>query len=335
MQKIDISIIVPMYNSSKYLERTLNNLVELVEISKQNYQILLIDDGATDNTLMIAEKFADRYSYIEILRQKHKGVSVARNYGLNHAIGNYITFVDSDDVLNLQYWDKISYYFSQGYEIIITDRNEKYECRNMKIDDQILVWKSLNERRNGESPWSKFYRKDFIDAHNLRFTEEIIIGEDALFIYNALYFVKSICISKFPFYVQKETHTLGKFKKEMLDSELKFVKCLSELVNKYNGNERYKELVYIVNRYKCKEYFRLIQDYFVPLYRNKMISLEQAADKLRFIANKWNLTDALENNPYKKIDWYKRQKVYKNLLIAKNYKLVILIELLRKRIKHE
>ena len=103
MKTIDLSIIVPMYNSAQYLKRTLRNLINLVENSTQTYQILLIDDGSTDNTLNIAEKIATQYTYFEIFRRSHEGVSAARNFGLKKANGTYITFVDSDDILNINF----------------------------------------------------------------------------------------------------------------------------------------------------------------------------------------------------------------------------------------
>lgn len=335
MKTIDLSIIVPMYNSAQYLKRTLRNLINLVENSTQTYQILLIDDGSTDNTLNIAEKIATQYTYFEIFRRSHEGVSAARNFGLKKANGTYITFVDSDDILNINFWSTISKNFKLGYEIIITDRQEKNIYSKLTMRDRVLVWKSLNEKRNGESPWSKFYKRSFIEKNKLKFNEKMIIGEDAMFIYTAITYADSLAILDLPFYIQEETHTLGQFRNEMLASEYVFIESLSNLIEKYSMSPDFNELIFILNRYKCKEYFRLIRDYFSPLCKKKKITLDQADRKLKIISKKWELKVSLKNNPYSRLYWHKRQKLYKLLLVCGSYKLVMVIELFLERFKKE
>ena len=94
MEKIKISVIVPVFNAEKYLKMCLNSLVSQ---TLKNIEIICIDDGSTDNSLAILDKFKSKDDRIKIIKQKNYGVSIARNNGISEAQGEYIGFVDADD----------------------------------------------------------------------------------------------------------------------------------------------------------------------------------------------------------------------------------------------
>lgn len=94
MEKIKISVIVPVFNAEKYLKMCLNSLVSQ---TLKNIEIICIDDGSTDNSLAILDKFKSKDDRIKIIKQKNYGVSMARNNGISEAQGEYIGFVDADD----------------------------------------------------------------------------------------------------------------------------------------------------------------------------------------------------------------------------------------------
>lgn len=116
MNKIFVSIIVPVYNVEKYLARCLNSLIEqtLYEI-----EIICVDDGSTDNSPKILKQYADKYPNIKIITQTNKGLSAARNTGMNHAQGKYIGFVDSDDWIDKDFYEKL-FYTAQKYNASIS-----------------------------------------------------------------------------------------------------------------------------------------------------------------------------------------------------------------------
>lgn len=93
-----LSIIVPLYNSEKYLPKCLDSLVAQ-DISPNDYEIILVDDGSPDNSRLVAEEYASRHSNIIVLSQPNKGTSGARNTGLRQAAGKYVYFVDPDDYI--------------------------------------------------------------------------------------------------------------------------------------------------------------------------------------------------------------------------------------------
>ena len=91
-----VSIIVPCYNSTRYLSACVDSVLAQ---TMPDFEVLLIDDGSTDGTLALAQALAARDARLRVLHQENAGVSAARNLGLAHARGEWITFVDSDDLL--------------------------------------------------------------------------------------------------------------------------------------------------------------------------------------------------------------------------------------------
>ena len=93
-----LSIIVPVYNTEKYLTECLDSLLEQ-DIDTDDYEIICINDGSTDNSLDILQKYVNEYSNVVVINQQNKGVSAARNRGMESAKGDYFWFVDSDDLV--------------------------------------------------------------------------------------------------------------------------------------------------------------------------------------------------------------------------------------------
>lgn len=94
---MDISIIVPVYNVEKYLDRCLESLLEQEKVETE---ILIIDDGSTDNSGKISDIYQKKYNNIYVYHKKNEGLGLTRNYGMDRARGDYILFVDSDDYIN-------------------------------------------------------------------------------------------------------------------------------------------------------------------------------------------------------------------------------------------
>ena len=93
-----LSIIIPVYNAEKYLERCVKSCMSQ-GLAENEYEILLCNDGSTDNSLAIAEDFSQKYSCVKVYSQENAGAGMARNLGLKYATGDYVVFVDSDDYL--------------------------------------------------------------------------------------------------------------------------------------------------------------------------------------------------------------------------------------------
>lgn len=147
-----ISIIVPIYNAEKYLHACLDSLLcQTIE----NLQIILVNDGSTDNSFTIAQKYAAKDNRVEAYQQSHAGQSAARNNGLKHAKGEFIAFVDADDTIapdwcarHLAAIEEVDYVQS-GYDAYVPKNRYQFT-----------------------SPCMRLYRRQAVEG--LRFTEGII-----------------------------------------------------------------------------------------------------------------------------------------------------------------
>src|SRR5690606_15460378 len=105
MKKPLISVVIPVYNVESYLENCINSIVQQ---TYSNLEIILVNDGSTDNSTKICETAASKDSRIVLINQKNQGVSSARNNGLSIARGEWIYFIDADDFLNLDTFELLS-----------------------------------------------------------------------------------------------------------------------------------------------------------------------------------------------------------------------------------
>lgn len=181
-----VSIIIPCYNVSTYVEQCLLSIV------KQTYpklEILAIDDGSPDNTPVILDKMAKQYPQLRVIHQKNAGVSAARNTGLQQATGDYVMFVDGDDFLAP---DAVDYFVDlvkqTGAEFCLST-----DCYTRKHESQtnqqtIHILSSAEAVALLLSPrvivgcWNKIYKRSFLTTHNCQFSTDLFYGEGLNFI---------------------------------------------------------------------------------------------------------------------------------------------------------
>lgn len=146
MKNVKISVIVPVYNTQKYLEECLNSVVRQ---NYENWEMFLVDDGSTDHSLSICKEYKEKYkNKIFIKRIKHKGVSVARNYALKKVTGQYIVFLDSDDYLKPGLFDFINENSNEGIDVFVGEFESISEDPSIDILESEAI---TNENINGRS----------------------------------------------------------------------------------------------------------------------------------------------------------------------------------------
>ena len=203
-----ISVIVPVYNAEKYLHRCIKRILAQ---DYTDFELLLIDDGSTDNSGTICDEYAIKDNRIRVFHKENGGVSSARNWGLDNAIGEYIMFVDSDDYMLPGMLEvMLSTLESKKADLVVcgtTETGGGYWRPIADVDYSINQLKenfvSLLHTELLSPPWNKIYKKDIIG--NNRFCEDISFGEDLLF--NIQYLEKCENISfikESPFYHEKE-----------------------------------------------------------------------------------------------------------------------------------
>lgn len=183
--QIKYSVIIPVYNAQKTLARCLDSLVSQ---QRKDAEIILVNDGSSDGSEKIIEDYRKRFANIISIRQENRGVSVARNRGLEAAQGTYITFVDSDDYVSADYFQVMDEAGADDDPDLIVFANNKH--RRKSDDFSILYQRILSCSNNLDKmklligsrvifePSFKRFKRKLIEEKKLRFIEDMQIGED-------------------------------------------------------------------------------------------------------------------------------------------------------------
>lgn len=142
-KKVDLSFVVPVYNVVKYLEATLDSIFN--QKTKYDYEVICVDDGSTDGSTEILKQYAEKYSHLKFISQKNCGVGAARNLGLSHVKGEYVAFIDSDDLLADNYVETVMYNFKRTYADIVTYAARKIKADGTNFTDQVDIFGAPNK----------------------------------------------------------------------------------------------------------------------------------------------------------------------------------------------
>ena len=165
-----ISVIVPIYNAEKYLGKCIESLIHQ---SYRALQIILVNDGSTDNSLTIAQDYAAQDARIAIYSQTNRGQAAARNNGLQYASGEWIAFVDADDYLDTDCYAQLMQHIAHNDCV-------QMGYRRMSTDGKIIEEKCPRYFYQFTSPCMRLYRRDLFTKHQLTFPEGMIY-EDVIF----------------------------------------------------------------------------------------------------------------------------------------------------------
>ena len=165
-----ISVIVPIYNAEKYLSKCIESLIHQ---SYRALQIILVNDGSTDNSLTIAQDYAAQDTRIAIYSQPNKGQASARNNGLQYANGEWIAFVDADDYLDTDCYAQLIQHMANNDCV-------QMGYRRMSTDGKIIEEKCPRYFYQFTSPCMRLYRRNLFTEHQLTFPEGMIY-EDVIF----------------------------------------------------------------------------------------------------------------------------------------------------------
>lgn len=191
MEEDKISVIIPVYNTELYLRRCLESVINQ---TYTNLQIIIIDDGSTDNSLKICTEYAQNDNRLIVYSQNNRGVSAARNKGLDMATGDYIAFVDSDDFIENDMFAKLlNTMVNNEADIIVcgikvyseTSESGHFIDKGCVVKNEILNRNEMFDKLIIDDFWHyvmtqvKLYKSQIFD--NLRFTEEYIYEDEIIF----------------------------------------------------------------------------------------------------------------------------------------------------------
>ncbi len=311
-----ISVIVPIYNSEKYLIECIESIINQ---TYHNLEIILINDGSTDSSLAICMKYKQLDSRIKIINQKNKGVCSARNVGMKMSSGDYIAFVDSDDFI-----EKDMYYILlrnirkfnadiSRCRAFIYERDGKIS-NNRKTSENILystdkeIMEAYVSGKMSIAVWDKLFRREVIK--NIEFKDDVF-NEDAVFVWDTIKNISTVIYDSAQLYHHlKRTDnslTLATFndKHLILDNYSK-KQCdkISERGQEYRNIAsifRFNSLIHILKRYKrdsdkkipLEQYSKEIKSIISKL--EKLIESEKVYLKKRKIQEAYDIIELLKN----------------------------------------
>lgn len=183
-----ISIILPAFNAENYIEECVESIIMQ---SYTDWELIIVDDGSTDKTAGICDAFAQRDQRIQVIHSENKGVSASRNIGLKIATGDYIAFVDADDILPMHSL-RIRLNLIKSADLAIAgfetfNENgfiDKMPCcvrSQWNNHDAVLNILAAGEMGYQGYLWNKLFRNEILLNNNIRFDEDLIVNEDRLF----------------------------------------------------------------------------------------------------------------------------------------------------------
>lgn len=264
MNQPKVSVIIPVYNVEKYLNRCIGSIVNQ---TYTDLEIILVDDGSPDNCPQMCDEWALKDSRIKVIHKENSGAGLARNTGLENATGDYVTFVDSDDYIAPETVEKcVEVLLKNGSQLAMFGRvdvsyngrqvkkpvkTDKILFENKEIVCDILPGLFVNERGFGVGVCGKIVDLNVIKSHGLRFnSERELLSEDAYFLLELFTHLKSVSLipENYYYYVQNENSFSRTYKKNYQAMNDNFITRSIELCEKigYSG----KIIAYLKARYQ-------------------------------------------------------------------------------------
>ena len=309
MEKEKVSIIIPVYNSEKTLKKCIESVINQ---TYKNIEILIINDGSKDKSLNIMNEYKNKDERIIVINQKNKGLSGARNTGINNATGDYITFIDSDDYIkpNLVK-DTIKIFEEYECDVVrnnyeLSYENGKNELRNEMYEENRII--NIEEKKEEliqnillgkvqSYSWLLTIKREILDKNNLKFDEDIFFMEDIVFIIRLIFCIKNIYFVREPnyFYYQSNENSLTKDTKKYVKNinNILVMKKRLEKILKMNINE-FENYIKIINTV----YLNGIIGYLKISVRNSG-NYKEILDELKKIRESQDIKEMLGNKSLK------------------------------------
>ncbi len=264
--EIMISVIVPVFNAEEYIE---NCILSILHQTYPYFELILIDDGSTDHSMNICQKYENEDSRIKVLHQSNQGVSSARNVGILAARGDYITFVDADDTLEREALEKaLDFIIKKNADLVVygwrtvnnidgtinSSRLNSTDSEN--IPDVIREILRHYSEYGGGYPWNKMWRRDAVisDGNEIPlFDEKLFYFEDLEWVIRMILRIRKVVVCPdhlYSYYIHEESVTHSKKngeKKEIgyhqsISRVIEDLSCLPDLKEEFS-EQYYPEIV--------------------------------------------------------------------------------------------
>lgn len=186
-----ITVIVPVYNTEKYLRRCVDSILAQ---TFTDFELLLIDDGSTDGSSAICDEYAKKDSRVRVFHKENGGVSSARNLGLDKAYGEWISFVDSDDWIDVLFLSSLIQRANNS-ELVLELTNTKVIKNIYQNRDIGVLMESVEVLLRWTTPWGKLFNGDLLRKCKIRFDLNVHSGEDTMFVLEYLAQIERVSVS--------------------------------------------------------------------------------------------------------------------------------------------
>lgn len=263
-----ISVIVPVYNSEPYLDQSIGSLTK--QTIFEELDVIIIDDGSTDNSLKTLSKYAQKFNNIKVIHQENVGVSAARNRGIQEAEGKYITFFDSDDSVESCHYENLLNIIQSGnydigianYKMVFPDGYVKNR-KKRKIKEWDSSERAVIDFFKGDlicnNPIDKIFTREVV--RDVLFPEGFAVGEDMFFLYEVLKKCKTIKLDSYQSTYNYIFRNQSAMKGSLKDSHLDGIRLSYKIwekeeeprVKKYAEANYIHEICKLMNRMICSK----------------------------------------------------------------------------------
>lgn len=294
-----LSIIIPVYNGGKTIFNCLRSITTNFTICKKLVEIIIVDDGSTDNTICKIKKV--KYPNLKIISKNNEGVSSARNIGIENSSGKFIWFIDSDDyllkfdgqrLLDTLLNDKATDSFLFGFEKKSKENTKEFvvnkKCEILNHRHFIKEFVRIFDENEFNVPWNRIIKRSIIVNNGIKFDTKIKIGEDAIFNCKLVKYLKQIHIINKPLYVYNlfYSNKVKKYDSDLRFNLLKVNKSLKKLVitqkiDKSFYENKYERMNYSLLANLAEKYNNYYE--FKKQLKNELLPYE----KVNFIKLEW------------------------------------------------
>lgn len=298
--KPEFSVIVPIYNAEHFMDKCVESLVNQ---TYSNIEILLIDDGSTDNSYQKCEKWATKDNRIKIFHESNQGVSSARNLGIQMSTGNRIVFVDSDDWLDLNTFKFVMDNYEK-YDLVIWNcvdcidnkmtmshfTHDVYIADSQEKLDEMKKNGFAGEDENGipfnfglKNIWNRIIKRSILVDNNLYFDTKLKNHEDFLFAFLTYEYVKNVVIIDKPFYFRlvRNNSLSHAFNPLIYENNKNAYRKMEEYISRYHSNDNW--YLNSAKQYYTGWFIQILVKYY--FHKKSGMSFIQAYNKTKELIN--------------------------------------------------
>lgn len=239
-----VSFVIPAFNVARYLPRCLTSILSQ-SVSTDDYEVIVVDDGSTDDTSAVVREWAERYPNLKLIQQQHAGVSIARNAGLQVVQGDYILFSDADDVVDADVFPALFDHLQKSTTQVTFLRSfygqtEHYAWSTHFKEGYVYTARELicGGYVRG-SVCGAAYRRGFIMKHRIRFIPHVDYCEDYQFNMEMLFHGHSFDFKSLHFYrvIGRENSTTRRYTPERIDSQIACMSIVYDHIDNLQSEE--------------------------------------------------------------------------------------------------